>query len=31
VVFDVPKAAVAGAKIQLQPNTFQELYGYWQL
>jgi hypothetical protein len=31
VIFDVPKASLRGAKVQLQANEFEDLYGYWVL
>lgn len=31
ICFDVHKADLNGAKIQLRPNQIQDLYGYWKL
>jgi hypothetical protein len=31
VIFDVPNTALKDGRIQLRPNAFQDVYGYWAL
>lgn len=31
VVFDLPKSALKGGRIQLKPNVWDDVYGYWAL